>query len=136
FLERPPEAVVGRRVGLVTNHTAVDRAGESAIDLLHAAEGFELVALYSPEHGIRGTAAPGERVASGSDARTGLPVHSLYGQTRRPTPEMLEGVEALVFDIQDIGARQYTYISTMALCMSAAAEKGIPFVVLDRPNPI
>jgi uncharacterized protein YbbC (DUF1343 family) len=96
----------------------------------------KLVALFSPEHGIRGTAAPGEKVASGVDERTGLPIHSLYGETRKPTPEMLRGLDALVFDIQDIGARPYTYIYTMALGMEAAAEQKIPFVVLDRPNPI
>lgn len=128
--------LAGRRVGLITNHTGIDAAGTSTIDRLHAAPGVELVALFSPEHGIRGVAAPGEEVASSVDERTGLPIHSLYGETRRPTPEMLAGIEVLVFDIQDIGARQYTYISTMALAMQAAAERGIPFVVLDRPNPI
>jgi uncharacterized protein YbbC (DUF1343 family) len=136
LLADPPAAVRGRRVGLITNHTAIDRAGTSAIDLLHASEALELVALFSPEHGIRGAAADGEIVASGVDARTGLPIHSLYGETRRPTPAMLAGIEALLFDIQDIGARQYTYISTMAHAMEAAAAAGIPFVVLDRPNPI
>jgi uncharacterized protein YbbC (DUF1343 family) len=131
-----PEALRGRRVGLITNHTGVARDGRSTIDVLAATPGVRLVALFSPEHGIRGTAAPGEHVASGVDERTGLPVHSLYGETRRPTPAMLEGVEALVFDIQDIGARAYTYIYTMALAMQAAAEHDLPFVVLDRPNPI
>lgn len=131
-----PAALTGRRVGLVTNHTGVARDGRSTIDVLAETPGIELVALFSPEHGIRGTAAPGERVASGVDERTGLPVHSLYGETRRPTAEMLRGVEALVFDIQDIGARPYTYIYTMALAMQAAAEHDLPFVVLDRPNPI
>lgn len=136
FLENPPEVIRGKRVGFITNHTAVDRAGTSAIDLLHQAEAFELAALYGPEHGIRGVAPPGEHIASGVDEKTGLPIHSLYGETQKPTPEMLEGIDALVFDIQDIGTRQYTYISTMALAMEAAAEKGIPVVVLDRPNPI
>jgi uncharacterized protein YbbC (DUF1343 family) len=130
----PPGVLEGKRVGLITNHTAIDRRGTSAIDLLNVAEDFELVALYSPEHGIRGIETG--PVASTIDERTGLPIHSLYGETRHPTPEMLEGVEALVFDIQDIGTRQYTYISTMALAMQAAAKKGIPLVVLDRPNPI
>ncbi len=124
------------RVGLVTNHTALARDGTHAIDLLDGSDAVELAALYSPEHGIRGEAEAGEKVASGRDARTGLPIHSLYGDTRKPTPEMLEGVEVLLFDIQDIGARYYTYVWTMALAMEAAGEAGIPFVVLDRPNPI
>ena len=128
--------VQGRRAGLITNHTGVDRQGMSSIDLLHQDARLELVALYSPEHGIRGQAEAGERVESGVDPRTGLPIHSLYGSTRKPTPEMLEGVEVLLFDIQDIGARYYTYVYTMALGMEAAGEAGIPFVVLDRPNPI
>jgi uncharacterized protein YbbC (DUF1343 family) len=126
----------GRRVGLITNQTGIDSEGRSTIDRLHESADVELVALFSPEHGIRGVAEPGEKVASGAEDRTGLPIYSLYGETRKPTPEMLEGIEALAFDIQDIGARQYTYISTMAFGMQAAAEAGIPFVVLDRPNPI
>ncbi len=128
--------VADRRVGLVTNHSAIDREGVLAIDRLHGARGVELVALYSPEHGIRGTAEAGERVESEVDSRTGLPIHSLYGDTRKPTPEMLEGVDILLFDILDIGTRYYTYIYTMALAMEAAGEAGIPFVVLDRPNVI
>jgi uncharacterized protein YbbC (DUF1343 family) len=131
--------VEGRRVGLVTNHTGILPAGNgtaSSIDLLHEHPEVELVALYSPEHGIRGTAEAGELVDHDVDQRTGLPVHSLYGETRRPTPAMLEGVEVLLFDIQDIGTRYYTYIYTMALAMAAAGEAGIPFVVLDRPNPV
>lgn len=131
-----PDALQAKRVGLITNHTGIDRSGTSTIDVLNTHPDLDLVALYAPEHGIRGVAAPGEHIASGVDQRTGLPIHSLYGETEKPTPEMLEGVEALVFDIQDIGTRQYTYISTMALGMQAAAEKGIPFVVLDRPNSI
>ena len=128
--------VEGLRAGLVTNHTGIDREGVSTIDLLHRDARVELVALYSPEHGIRGQAEAGVLVDSGVDPRTGLPVHSLYGSTRKPTPQMLEGVEVLLFDIQDIGARYYTYVYTMALAMEAAGEAGIPFVVLDRPNPI
>ncbi len=128
--------VAGRRVGLVTNQTGVDRQGASSIDLLHGDARLELAALYSPEHGIRGRAEAGELVESGMDPRTGLPIHSLYGATRKPTPEMLDGIEVLLFDIQDIGARYYTYVYTMALAMEAAGEAGIPFVVLDRPNPI
>ncbi|HUH13496.1 MAG TPA: DUF1343 domain-containing protein [Longimicrobiales bacterium] len=132
--EQVPEVLAGKRVGLITNHTGRDRSGTSTIDVLAGLEGVELVALFAPEHGIRGEASG--RIESEVDERTGLPIHSLYGDTRKPTPEMLEGVDALVFDIQDVGARQYTYVSTMALGMEAAGERGIPFVVLDRPNPI
>ncbi len=128
--------VRGRRVGLLTNHTAVDRGRVHAIDRLTEASDVELVALFSPEHGIRGDVEGGAGIDSQVDARTGLPVHSLYGETRKPTPEMLEGIQVLLFDIQDVGARYYTYVSTMALAMEAAGENGIPFVVLDRPNPI
>jgi uncharacterized protein YbbC (DUF1343 family) len=128
--------VEGRRVGLVTNHTALDAAGGHAIDRLASHPRVALVALYSPEHGIRGDAEAGVLVDSGRDEATGLPVHSLYGETRKPTPAMLEGVEVLLFDIQDVGTRYYTYVYTMALAMEAAGEAGIPFVVLDRPNPV
>ena len=131
-----PPVLRGKRVGLITNHTGIDRAGRSTIDRLVSAPELRLVALYSPEHGIRGTAAPGEKVASATDDRTGLPIHSLYGETRKPTTAMLREVDALLFDIQDIGARPYTYVYTMALAMQAAAERRIPVVVLDRPNPI
>jgi uncharacterized protein YbbC (DUF1343 family) len=136
LLDSVPAVLRGKRVGLITNHTGRDRAGRSSIDLLAASPDLELVALFGPEHGIRGAAAPGEQVESGRDAKTGLPVYSLYGATRKPTPEMLRDVEVLVYDIQDVGARQYTYISTLGLAMEAAAAKGIPFVVLDRPNPV
>lgn len=128
--------VEGRRVGLITNHTGRDRQGVSTIDLLARHPAVELVALFSPEHGIRGRAEAGERVAGSVDEATGLPIHSLYGETTKPTPQMLEGVEVLLFDIQDVGARYYTYLSTMALAMEAAGEAGARFVVLDRPNPI
>ncbi len=125
-----------RRAGLITNQTGVGPEGRSSIDLLAEAPGVELAGLFSPEHGIRGDAAPGEAVAGETDPATGLPIHSLYGDTRRPTPEMLEGIDVLLYDIQDTGARYFTYVSTMALAMEAAGEAGIPFVVLDRPNPI
>ena len=128
--------VEGHAVGLVTNHTGVDREGMASIDRLDTSEAADLVALFSPEHGIRGEAEAGELVASDEDPETGLPIHSLYGDTRQPTPEMLDGVDVLLFDIQDVGTRYYTYIYTMALAMEAAGEEGIPFVVLDRPNPI
>ncbi|MEX2532030.1 MAG: DUF1343 domain-containing protein [Gemmatimonadota bacterium] len=128
--------VEGRRVGLITNHTGIDAAGVPSIDRLHRHPAVELVALYSPEHGIRGTTEAGVLVDHSRDEATGLPVHSLYGETRKPTPAMLEGVEVLLFDIQDIGTRYYTYIYTMGLAMEAAGAAGIPFVVLDRPNPV
>ena len=131
-----PAALAGKRVGLITNHTGLTADGRSTIDVLYAHDGLELVALYSPEHGIRGAANAGERVDSSVDDRTGLPIHSLYGETRKPTPEMLQGIDVLVFDIQDIGSRYYTYVWTMALAIEAAGENEVGFVVLDRPNPI
>lgn len=124
----------GRRVGLVTNHTGRDAEGRSAIDLLHTAPGIKLVALFSPEHGIRG--AVDERVSDTKDATTGLPIYSLYGKRRRPTAETLRGIDTLVFDIQDAGCRFYTYISTLGLVLEAAAKYRVKVVVLDRPNPI
>lgn len=125
----------GKRVGLIVNHTA--RVGEThLIDLAHAAPEVEVVALFGPEHGLRGEADAGEKVFDGRDDATGAPVYSLYGEHRAPTAQMLGGVDVLVFDIQDVGSRFYTYISTMGLSMQAAARAGIPFVVLDRPNPI
>ena len=126
--------LAGKRVGLITNHTGLALDGASTIDLLYKTDACKLVALFSPEHGIRGT--EDEKVDSSVDKITGLPVYSLYGETRRPTAEMLRGIDALVFDIQDIGARFYTYITTMAYAMEAAAKAGLPFYVLDRPNPI
>ena len=128
------DLLAGKRVGLVTNHTGVAADGTSTIDLLFYSNTCKLVALFSPEHGIRGTMD--EDVRSSADEETGLPVHSLYGDSKRPTPEMLRNIDVLVFDIQDIGARFYTYIATMAYCMEEAARAGIEFVVLDRPNPI
>ena len=125
----------GKRVGLITNPTGVNSALTSSIDLLHQAPGIELTALYGPEHGVRGDAQAGDKVDSYIDEKTGLPVYSLYGDTRKPTPEMLKNVDVLLFDIQDVGTRFYTYIYTMAYAMEAAKENGIPFIVLDRPNP-
>jgi uncharacterized protein YbbC (DUF1343 family)/CubicO group peptidase (beta-lactamase class C family) len=127
-------ALKGRRVALVTNHTGVDRAGASTIDLLHKAEGVKLVALFSPEHGIRG--AVDRPVPDGKDEKTGLPVYSLYGKRKRPAAKQLEGVDALVFDIQDIGCRFYTYETTLGYVLEAAAAHKLRVVVLDRPNPI
>jgi uncharacterized protein YbbC (DUF1343 family) len=131
-----PSSLAGKRVGLITNHTGIDHRGRRTADLLAARRDLQLVALFAFEHGLRGDAPPGEKIASGVDSVTGLPVHSLYGAVRKPTPEMLAGLDALIYDVQDAGARPYTRVSTMALSMQAAAEAGIPFVVLDRPNPI
>lgn len=126
----------GKRVGLITNHTGRSASGETTIDLLHRADGVNLVALFSPEHGIRGAAEAGEKVSSSVDEKTGLPVRSLYGETRVPSAEMLADVDVLVYDIQDVGARVYTYVWTMALAAEAAGKLGKSFVVLDRPDPI
>jgi uncharacterized protein YbbC (DUF1343 family) len=128
--------VRGKRVGLITNQTAVTSTGEHAVDVLARAPGVRLVALYGPEHGVRGTVEAGEHIENQRDEKTGVPVFSLYGQTQRPTPEMLRGVDVLLFDIQDIGARPYTFVWTMAMAMEVAAQQRIPFIVLDRPNPI
>jgi uncharacterized protein YbbC (DUF1343 family) len=126
----------GKRVGLVTNPTGVDSKLRSTVDILFNAPDVKLVALYGPEHGVRGEFTAGEYVESEKDPSTGLPVYSLYGKTRKPSPEMLKGVDMLVYDIQDIGSRSYTFISTLGLVMEAAAENGIPVIVLDRPNPL
>jgi uncharacterized protein YbbC (DUF1343 family) len=124
----------GKHVGLITNHTGVDAQGRSTIQLLESAPGVHLVALFSPEHGLAGTVDT--RFSSSRDAGSGLPVYSLYGDTLRPTGEMLKGIDALVFDVQDAGVRFYTYTTTMGYCMEEAAKHNIPFYVLDRPNPI
>ena len=126
----------GKRVGLITNPTGVDNHMKSTIDILHEAPNVNLVALYGPEHGVRGDVHAGDHVTDIKDASTGLPVYSLYGKTRKATPEMLKDIDVLVYDIQDIGCRSFTYISTMGEAMAAAAENGIEFVVLDRPNPL
>ncbi len=134
--DRDFDILQGKRVGLITNPTGIDCRLQSTIDILHEAPGVQLVALYGPEHGVRGDAHAGDKVDTATDSKTGVPVYSLYGKTRKPTPDMLEGVDVLVYDIQDIGSRSFTYISTMGLAMEAAGEAGIPFVVLDRPNPL
>ena len=126
----------GKRVGLITNPTGVDASLKSTIDILYEAPNVKLVALYGPEHGVRGNVYAGGTIGNEMDEKTGLPVYSLYGKTRKPTPEMLKGIDVLVYDIQDIGCRSYTYISTLGLAMEAAAENNIEFVVLDRPNPL
>jgi uncharacterized protein YbbC (DUF1343 family) len=124
----------GKRVGLITNHTGLDSRERSTVELLAHAPGVKLVALFSPEHGIAGHAD--EKIATSKDASTGLPIFSLYGEHLRPTEEMLDGLDALVFDVQDAGVRFYTYTTTMAYCMEEAAKKKIAFYVLDRPNPL
>src|SRR5699024_2545862 len=125
-----------KNVGLITNPTGVDQELNSIVDTLHNHPDVNLVSLYGPEHGVRGSEQAGDYVEFYIDERTGLPVYSLYGETRKPTPEMLEDVDVLLFDIQDVGTRFYTYIYTMAYAMEAAAENDIEFIVLDRPNPI
>jgi uncharacterized protein YbbC (DUF1343 family) len=126
--------LAGMKIGLVTNHTGRDRDGRQTIDVLNNAPGVKLVALFSPEHGIRGVAD--EKVSDSKDEATGLPIYSLYGDTRRPRPEQLKDLDALVFDIQDVGVRFYTYISTLGYLMEEAARAHRPVFVLDRPNPI
>ncbi len=126
--------LVGKRIGVITNHTGIDASGRSTLKLLLRAPGVKVRAIFSPEHGLSG--ALDEKVASGKDPATGLHVYSLYGKVTRPTAEMLRGLDALVYDIQDVGARFYTYITTMAYAMEAAAGAGLDFYVLDRPDPI
>lgn len=126
----------GKRLGLITNPSGVNRNLDSTIEILRAAPGVNLVALFGPEHGIYGDVPAGDSIQSRTDERTGLPVHSLYGATRKPTPGMLAGLDALVYDLQDTGCRSYTYISTMGVAMEACGEAGLEFIVLDRPNPL
>jgi uncharacterized protein YbbC (DUF1343 family) len=134
--ERGFDILKGKRVGLITNPTGITSDMQSTIDILFNAPEVKLVALYSPEHGIRGDIDAGKEINGSHDPRTGLPVYSLYGKTRRPTKDMLQNIDVLVYDIQDIGVRSYTFISTRGLAMEAAAENRIKFVVLDRPNPL
>ena len=135
LLKDQKELLKGKKVGLITNPTGIDSELNSIVDLLNDDPDIELTALYGPEHGVRGDAQAGSSVGFYIDEKTGLPVYSLYGKTKKPTPEMLENVDVLVFDIQDVGTRYYTYIYTMAYAMEAARENDIPFIVLDRPNP-
>ena len=130
------EPLQGKRVGLVTNPSGVDHLLRSTIDILHEAPEVNLVALFGPEHGVRGDAYAGDHVSGGTDPATGLPVYSLYGSTREPTPEMLKGIDVMVYDIQDVGTRSYTFISTLGLVMRACAKLDIEVMVLDRPNPL
>ena len=130
------EGLEGKRVGLVTNPSGVDSQLRSTIDILNSAPQVDLKKLFAPEHGVRGDIYAGGRVEDGKDPRTGLPVFSVYGATRKPTPEMLSGLDIVVYDIQDVGSRSYTFISTLGLMMRACAEQGIEVMVLDRPNPL
>ena len=134
--DRGFDVLKGKKVGLVTNPSGVDSRLKSTIDILHEAPEVDLVALFGPEHGVRGDVYAGGKVEDAKDEATGLPVHSLYGSTRKPSPEMLEGIEVMVYDIQDVGVRSYTFISTLGLVMEACGERGIEVVVLDRPNPL
>ncbi len=129
-------AVAGKRIGLVTNQTSTDSGGQRDRSILSRAPEVKLVALFTPEHGLDGTELAGKYVASRKDPVTGLPAFSLYATTRKPTPGMLRGLDALVFDLQDVGCRSYTYLSTMARCMEACGENNVEMIVLDRPNPL
>jgi uncharacterized protein YbbC (DUF1343 family) len=130
------EPLVGKRIGLVTNPTGVDSRLRSTVDHLAKAKDVKLVALFGPEHGVYGDEYAGAKVGNARDPRTGLPIYSLYGGTRKPTSAMLQDIDVLVLDLQDIGSRSYTYISTMQLCLRACAENHVEFMVLDRPNPL
>ncbi len=136
LLQEQADLLRGRRVALLTNASAVTSTLESTVDVFHAHPHIQLVALFSPEHGLYAAVADGAAVASGRDPDTGLPVHSLYGETRRPTPDMLAGVDTIVVDLQDVGVRFYTYLWTLTYVMEAAAEAGLSVIVLDRPNPL
>jgi len=130
------DVLKGKRIGLITNPTGVDHYLKSTIDILFESKVCKLTALYGPEHGVRGDFSAGAEVETYIDSKTNLPVYSLYGKTRKPTKEMLNDIDILVYDIQDIGCRSYTFISTLGLALEAAAENNIPFVILDRPNPL
>lgn len=136
LVEKRMDLLRGKRIGIITNQTGISSDGHHIVDVLSKAPDIKIVALFAPEHGIRGEIPAGEAVATYTDSATGLPVFSLYGRTKKPTLEMLKKIDLLVFDIQDIGTRFYTYVSTMSLAMEAAADAGIEFIVLDRPNPI
>ncbi|MEC0356758.1 exo-beta-N-acetylmuramidase NamZ family protein [Bacillus halotolerans] len=135
LLSQHKKQLKGKRVGLITNPTGVSASLKSSVDILYEDPDIQLTALFGPEHGVRGDAQAGDEVGSYIDEKTGVPVYSLYGKTKKPTPDMLKNVDVLLFDIQDVGTRYYTYIYTMAYAMEAAKENGIPFIVLDRPNP-
>ncbi|HSL90648.1 MAG TPA: DUF1343 domain-containing protein, partial [Ignavibacteriaceae bacterium] len=128
--------LAGKKLGLIVNHTSLLSNGKHLVDVLHSADGVEITSLFSPEHGIRGDADAGKHIADGFDPATGIKITSLYGNTKKPTKEMLNNIDILIYDIQDVGARYYTYISTLYYVIEAAAENNIKILVLDRPNPI
>lgn len=136
LLDRETALIRGRKIGLITNQTGVDRKLRHDIDLLQAQPDVELRALFTPEHGITGMAAAGTRIESRPDSDWGIPVYSLYGSTTEPTEEMIRGLDLLIYDIQDVGARYYTYLATLRNCLKAASRFQIPLIVLDRPNPL
>jgi len=136
LIEKHLDLIKGKKIGIVTNHTGILPDGRHIVDVLNGIEGVKIVALFGPEHGIRGEVPDGKSISHGVDTKTGIPVFSLYGDVKKPTEEMLKDIDVLIFDIQDVGARFYTYISTMSYCMEACAEMGKKFIVLDRPNPI
>jgi uncharacterized protein YbbC (DUF1343 family) len=136
LIEKRLDLIKGKKIGIVTNHTGILPDGRHIVDVLNEIEGVKIVALFGPEHGIRGEVPDGKSISHGVDTKTGIPVFSLYGEVKKPTEEMLKDIDVLIFDIQDVGARFYTYISTMSYCMEACAEMGKKFIVLDRPNPI
>ncbi|MFZ5516681.1 MAG: exo-beta-N-acetylmuramidase NamZ family protein [Candidatus Zhuqueibacterota bacterium] len=136
LVEKKLNLVTGKKIGLITNATGVSSQLMSTVDVLSHLPGVELIALFGPEHGVRGDVEAGKTVSTYTDAKTGITVFSLYGKTRRPTPDMLRDIEVLIYDIQDIGSRAYTYIYTMAYAMEEAKKFGIKFIVLDRPNPL
>jgi len=136
IVEKQFAQFAGKRVGIICNHTACDKTGKHIVDLFHDSGVCRVTAIFGPEHGFRGMHADGRKIHDDTDEKTGAAIYSLYGKIRKPTSEMLDNVDVLVYDIQDVGARFYTYITTMSLAMESAAEKGVPFFVLDRPNPI
>ncbi len=136
FIEKHLDLVKGKGIGIVTNHTGILPDGRHIVDVLNEIPDVKIMALFGPEHGIRGEVPDGKSISHGVDTKTGIKVYSLYGEVKKPTPEMLKDIDILIFDIQDVGARFYTYISTMSYCMEACAEQGKKFIVLDRPNPI
>jgi len=136
LIEKHLDLIKGKKIGIVTNHTGILPDGRHIVDVLNEIEDVKVVALFGPEHGIRGEVPDGKSISHGVDTKTGIPVFSLYGEVKKPTTEMLKDIDVLIFDIQDVGARFYTYISTMSYCMEACAEMGKKFIVLDRPNPV
>jgi len=136
LLDKKLALISGKRIGLITNATGITSDFRSTIDVLHQEPSVKLMALFGPEHGVRGDIEGGQQVPQYVDPQTGVTVYSLYGVTKKPTPEMLQQIDVLIYDIQDVGSRAYTYIYTMALAMEAAREAGLPFIVLDRPNPL